>query len=193
MEPDGQPLSDRARPALLVVDMLNDFVSGPFAGPGSAALVPRVRAAVDRARALGIPVIHVCDAHAPDDAEFAVLGPHAIAGTSGAEIVEALAPRPGEPVVRKQRYSGFFETELDAVLREAGADTLVLTGLQTDCCIRHTAADGFFRGFRIAIASDAVGARTEEGHRSALAEARRLYGARVDTAAAVLDAAPVRG
>ena len=173
--------------------MLNDFVFGPFAGPGAAALVDRVRAAVDHARALGIPVIHVCDAHAPDDAEFAVLGPHAIAGTPGAEIVDALAPRPGEPVVRKRRYSGFFGTELEAVLREAGADTLVLTGLQTDCCIRHTAADGFFRGFRIAIAADAVGARTEEGHRSALAEARRLYGAQVDTAAAVLAPAPVRG
>jgi nicotinamidase-related amidase len=193
VEPDGQPLTHRPRPALLVVDMVNDFVSGPFAGPGAAALVERVRAAVDRARALAIPVIHVCDAHAPDDPEFAVMAPHAIAGTPGAEIVGALAPRPGERVVRKRRYSGFFETELDAVLREAGADTLVLAGLQTDCCIRHTAADGFFRGFRIAIASDAVGARTEEGHRGALAEARRLYGAQVDTAAAVLAPASLRG
>src|SRR5687767_13365489 len=114
------------RPALLVVDMLNDFVHGAFAGAGAAELVGRVNAAVEGARALGIPAIHVCDAHAPDDPEFTVLGPHAIAGTPGAEMVPPLAPRPGERVVRKRRYSGFFATDLEAALREVGADTIVL-------------------------------------------------------------------
>ncbi len=167
------------RPALLVVDMLNDFVEGPFAGPGARALVTAVGAAVERARALDIPVVYVCDAHGPDDPEFAVFPPHALAGTPGAEVVPALAPGAGEPLVRKRRYSGFFETDLEAVLRERDVDTLVLVGLQTDCCIAHTAADGFFRGFQIVILEDAVAARTDEGHRQGLEQARRLYGARI--------------
>ncbi len=181
------------QPALLVVDMLKDFVEGPFAAAGAAGLVPRVRAAVDLARCRGVPVIFICDAHAPDDPEFALLPPHAIAGTAGAEIVPALAPGQGDRVVSKRRYSGFFQTDLEAVLRDLGVDTLALTGLQTDCCVQHTAADGFFRGFRIVILDDAVGARTDDGHRRALEEARRLYGARVSTAASFLGAVGAGG
>jgi nicotinamidase-related amidase len=184
MDTTGPPRGTRA--ALLVVDMVRDFVEGPFAGPGAAALVPRVRRAVERARDLDIPVVFVCDGHAPDDPEFRVFAPHALAGTPGAEIVAELAPRPGEYVVRKRRYSGFYQTELGDLLRTLDVDTLVLTGLQTDCCVAHTAADGFFRGFRIVILEDAVGARTEDGHRRALAEAARLYGAEVTTTTARL-------
>ncbi len=179
--------------ALLVVDMLRDFVEGPFAAPGAAALVPRVRSAIDLARRRGLPVIFVCDAHAPDDAEFAVHPPHAVAGTAGAEIVPELAPRPTDRIVSKRRYSGFFETDLETLLRGMAVDTLVLTGLQTDCCVWHTAADGFFRGFRIVILEDAVAARTEEGHHRALGQARRLYGARIATAESFLSPLPARG
>lgn len=181
------------RAALLVVDMLNDFVAGPFAGPGAGRLVARVRFAIEQARRRDLPVIFVCDAHAPDDAEFSVLPAHAIAGTEGAAIVAELAPGPRDPIISKRRYSGFFQTELEAVLRQLGIDTLVLTGLQTDCCVSHTAADGFFRGFRIVILEDAVGARTEEGHRRALEQARRLYGARISSTAAFLSPGSGRG
>jgi nicotinamidase-related amidase len=173
--------------------MLRDFVEGPFASPAAAALVPRVKRAVERARDLDIPVVFVCDGHGPDDPEFRVLAPHALAGTPGAEIVAALAPRPAEHVVRKRRYSGFYQTDLEDHLRALGVDTLIMAGLQTDCCVAHTAADGFFRGFRIVILEDAVGARTEEGHRRALAEASRLYGAEVTTTAGLGVAATPRG
>jgi nicotinamidase-related amidase len=179
------------RPALLVIDMLRDFVEGPFAGTEAKALVPRVQAAVERARRLEIPVVFVCDAHAPEDPEFRVLPPHALAGTPGAEIVPELAPRPDEAVVGKRRYSGFYDTTLEGLLRDLRIDTLILTGLQTDCCVSHTAADGFFRGFRIIILEDAVAARTPEGHRGALTEMRRLYGAHVTTTGR-LDAATLR-
>ena len=173
--------------ALLVVDMLRDFLEGPFAGPEAARLVPHVRDALDRARARGMPVVFVCDAHAPDDAEFAVFAPHAVIGTPGAEVVEALAPRPTEIVVRKRRYSGFFDTNLERVLRDLAVDTLALVGLQTDCCILHTAADGFFRGFGIVLLEDALSARTPEGACWALSQARRLYGAQVCKVAAFLE------
>lgn len=181
------------RSALLVIDMLRDFVEGPFAGIEAKALVPRVQAAVERARRLEIPVIFVCDAHAPEDPEFRVLPPHALAGTPGAEIVPELAPRPGEAVVGKRRYSGFYDTALEGLLRDLRIDTLILTGLQTDCCVSHTAADGFFRGFRIIILEDAVAARTTEGHRGALTEMRRLYGAQVTTTSCLDAATPRRG
>jgi nicotinamidase-related amidase len=179
------------RPALLVIDMVRDFIEGPFAGPDAKAVVAHVQAAVEKARRLEIPVVFVCDAHAPDDPEFRVLPPHALAGTPGAQIVPELAARAEEPVVNKRRYSGFYETTLEARLRDLHVDTLILSGLQTDCCVSHTAADGFFRGFRIIILEDAVAARTAEGHGRALTEAQRLYGAHVTTTAR-LDASTFR-
>jgi nicotinamidase/pyrazinamidase len=181
VEPDDGALTmtQGSHAALLVVDMLNDFLTGPFAGPGAERLIGPVRTAVDRARARGVPVIFICDAHSPNDDEFAVLPPHAIAGTHGAEIVDELAPQPGETIVKKHRYSGFFETELTDLLRDLRVDTIAFCGLQTDCCVMHTAADGFFRGFRPVILEDAVTARTEDGHRHAMASMQRLYGAQV--------------
>lgn len=177
----------RRRSALLVVDMLRDFITGPFAAPGGERLVFRVRRVLDRARARNMPVFFVCDAHAPDDAEFAVMPPHAVDGSAGAEIVDDLAPRAGEMVVKKRRYSGFYETRLADGLGELDVGTLALCGLQTDCCVMHTAADGFYRGFEIVILEDAVAARTEEGHRRALAEMKRLYGARIQASDAFPD------
>jgi nicotinamidase-related amidase len=170
-----------SRTALLVIDMVNDFLSGPFAGPGAERLIAPVRAAVDRARARGVPVVFVCDAHAADDDEFKVLPPHAVAGTPGAQLVPELMPRDGDAIVEKQRYSGFFKTRLEDVLRDLGVDTLAYCGLQTDCCVMHTVADGFFRGFRPVILEDAVTARTEDGHRRAMASMQRLYGAQAVT------------
>jgi nicotinamidase/pyrazinamidase len=165
--------------ALLVIDMLNDFLAGPFAGPGADQLIAPVRSAVDRARACSVPVIFICDAHLPDDPEFAVLPKHAMAGTHGAKIVDELAPQAGDTIVTKRRYSGFFETELAEVLHGMQVETVAYCGLQTDCCVMHTVADGFFRGFKSVLLEDAVTARTEEGNRFALAAMRRLYGAQV--------------
>ena len=133
------------------------------------------------------------ETEAPGATAVWVLSPHAVAGTPGAEIVPDLAPRPGEAVVRKRRYSGFFETDLAGLLHGLGVDTLALCGLQTDCCVLHTAADGFFRGFGLVILEDAVAARTRDGHRRALKDARRLYGARVLPSDTFLTLALVHG
>jgi nicotinamidase-related amidase len=170
-----------SRSALLVIDMLNDFLRGPFAGPGAERLIGPVRTAIDRARARGVPVIFICDEHASNDAEFAVLPPHAVAGTRGADIVDELAPRPGDAIIKKHRYSGFFQTTLADLLDDLKVDTIGFCGLQTDCCVMYTAADGFFRGLRPVILEDAVTARTEDGHRHAMAAMQRLFGAQVVT------------
>ena len=77
-----------------------------------------IKTELARARAAGEPVIYLTDNHVPDDAEFKVFPPHAIAGTKGAEIIPELAPEDDEDVIPKRRYSGFFGTDLDITLRE---------------------------------------------------------------------------
>lgn len=156
--------------ALVVIDMLNDFIApgAPLEVPAGRDIVPAIRKRLQEARSRGVPVVYVCDAHDPEDPEFRVWPPHAVAGTPGAQVVGDLAPREGERVVTKTSYSGFFETELYEVLRELGAGHLVLTGVVTNICILYTAADALMRGYRVTVPPDCVAGLNEEDHAFAL-------------------------
>jgi nicotinamidase-related amidase len=165
--------------AVVVIDMINDFVSGIYGGPRAEASVPRVRGLLGAARSAGVPVIHVTDAHAADDGEFRIWRPHAVAGTRGAEVVEALKPVKGDHHLRKTRYSCFYSTRLDSLLRRLGVDTVILTGLVTNICVQHTAADAFFRGYRLVVPRDCVEAVSDLLQEQALAYIKDMYGAEI--------------
>lgn len=171
--------------ALLVIDMLNDFVlaGAPLEVPRTRAILPRLLQRLEAARQAGIPVIYVCDAHRPDDREFERMGwpPHAVAGTAGAEVIEELAPRLGEPRVLKQTYSGFYGTELEVLLRARGVEELVLTGCVTNICILYTAADAVMRGFRVRVPRDAVADLDPEEGGFALQQMQRVLGVTVES------------
>ena len=172
--------------AVVVIDMINDFVSGVYGGPRAEALVPRVRGLLGAARNAGVTVIHVTDAHALDDGEFRVWRPHAVAGTRGAEVVEALKPVKGDHHLRKTRYSCFYSTRLDGLLRRLGADTVILTGLVTNICVQHTAADAFFRGYRLVVPRDCVEAASDLLQEQALAYIGEMYGAEITTSSELI-------
>lgn len=167
------------RPAILVVDIIEDFVSGVLGSERARVIIPRVRGLLDEARRRGIPIIHVTDAHIEEDEEFKLWPRHAVDGTEGAKIVEELRPQPGDHHLKKRRYSAFYATGLDALLRELGVDTVIITGLVTNICIQHTAADAFFRGYRVIIPEDCVEAPSEDLHISALRYMQEIYGAEV--------------
>jgi nicotinamidase/pyrazinamidase len=172
----------RPRRALLVVDMIHDFVdpSGAlYCGPQMARIVPVIQRELARARETGALVVYLKDDHLSDDAEFAMFPPHALAGTKGAEIVPAVAPRAGEVVIPKRRYSGFFGTDLDITLRERGVDTLRLVGDCTNICVLYTAADARNLGYAVEVVRDGVTSFDEEAHRDALRELEKTLGARI--------------
>ncbi len=150
--------------ALLIIDMLNDFIDerGSLVVPGASRIVPRIRQLLDDARMQGIPVIFVADSHSEDDREFRFWPAHAIAGTWGGEVIPELAPQPGEPVIRKRRYSAFFGTDLDLYLREHGISKLYLTGVLTNICVYATALDAAMRNYQVAVFKDAVASLHEE-------------------------------
>lgn len=166
--------------ALLVIDMLNDFVlpGAPLEVPRTREILPRLAQRLAAARKAGVPVIYVCDAHRPDDREFERMGwpPHAVAGTPGAEVVADLAPQAGEAVVVKQTYSGFYATELENLLQELGVEELVLTGCVTNICILYTAADAVMRGYRVEVPVDAVADLDPEAGAFALQQLRQVLG-----------------
>jgi len=170
--------------ALVVIDMLNDFLTGTIANPRAEHIIAPIAALLAQARANRGDwlVVYANDAHLPSDFELAVWGEHAMAGTPGAEIIPSLAAVPGDFVLPKRSYSSFYETGLDPLLRQFGVDTLVLTGQHTNICLRHTSADAFFRGYRLLVPEDAVEAISAEDQEADLSYLRQMY--RVETAPA---------
>ncbi|MBC7254078.1 MAG: cysteine hydrolase [Actinobacteria bacterium] len=153
-----------AHGALLVIDMLNDFIhqKGSLVVPGASRIVPRIAELSREARDQGIPVIYIADRHRPDDREFQHWPPHAVAGTWGAEVVEELAPAEKDYLIPKRRYSAFFGTDLDTYLREMGVDKIYLTGVLTNICVYATALDAAMRNYRVAVFRDGVASLSEE-------------------------------
>ena len=106
---------------------------------------------------------------------------HAIKGTPGAEVIPELELCDKDYVVPKRRYSGFFQTDLDILLKELGVKTVVITGLHTHMCCRHTSADAFCLGYDVVVAKEATNSFTEEDYQGGLAYLKTCYGAEAYT------------
>lgn len=172
---------DVSRKALVVIDMLRDFIDadGKLSIGPAAAAVRAIARKIEEARAEGWPVIYVCDRHAEDDQEFTMFPPHCIAGTPGADVVNELCPGPRDKVIPKRRYSAFFQTDLDLTLRELGVDELVLVGVCTNICDLYTAADARMLGYKVTVPRDCVASFDEAAHEFALKEMERTLGVSV--------------
>ena len=164
--------------AILVVDMLNDFVTGALACDRGKAIVPATAQLLEAARKKNIPVIFCNDAHIKGiDRELKLWGDHAIAGTKGAEVIPELGLCEKDYVVPKRRYSGFFQTSLDILLKELGVQTVIMTGLHAHMCVRHTSADAYCLGYNVIVAKEATDSFTEEDYLNGLAYLKTCYGA----------------
>jgi nicotinamidase-related amidase len=166
-------------PVLLVIDMLNDFFqSGPLAEKRSA-LVSSINELVAVFRSRGWPVVWVRQEFAPDlsDAFLAMRDhnrPITIAGTDGCQILSDLDYHDRDPVITKKRYSAFFGTNLDELLKSLKPDSVVITGTNTHACVRTSAIDAYQRDYRVVIAADAVASYDEEHHQVTLRYLRNV-------------------
>ena len=167
------------KPAVLVLDMIVDFTTGRLGTPHARAIRPGIGRLLARARAARVPVIYCQEAHVPGDPELRVWGRHGIFGSPGAKTDPALKPKAGESVVPKHTFGGFHGTHLDDLLKERKVDTVVLTGVCTDICVQHTAADAFFRGYRVMVPRDGVAALNPQDHEQGLRYMARTYGAKI--------------
>lgn len=196
--------------ALLVIDMLNDFLlkGAPLEVSKGREILPALKGRIEEARREGIPIIYICDNHDKDDEEFKVWLPHAISGTKGAEVIKELKPEEKDYIIRKpdsfgvrtllfrcflsrrgkrkrtfiiekKKYSGFFETELDATLRKLGIKELIITGLVTNICVLYTVADAVMRGYQVTVPKDSIAALNEEDGRFALNQMKNILKAKV--------------
>lgn len=152
--------------AVVVVDMLNEFVLSNLKCDGAAAVLPKVKLLVEAAREKNVPVIFANDSHLPRD--------------------DGLVNKT-DFLIPKRYYSGFRETRLENLLRELGVDTLIICGIHTHICVRHTAADAVLRGFRIVIPQDCVAAYTEKDHQDGLTHLKTAYEAEIKKTEEVIE------
>ncbi len=173
-----------AREALLVIDMLNDFVleGAPLEVPETRKIIPVIKREIEKARAEGRPVIYICDSHDPDDREFRKMGwpPHAVKGTEGAKVVKELEPAEGDIIIEKTTYSGFYNTRLDEVLKSLGVDSLRLTGCVTHICVMFTASDASLRGYDVTVVKDGVAGLSKEDHEAGLRIMKNVMGVKIE-------------
>ena len=171
----------------IVVDVLNGFCKeGNLASPRCLSAIPRIKETIEERRNAGDLLIFLADTHDPDDREFEVFPVHCVRGTDEAEVVEELQPfLPGSLLIRKRRYSGFFDTDLEARLSAAAPQRVTVVGVCTDICVMHTVADLRNRDYRVIVPSAAVetfdgpGHPAEEVQRFALAHLAGVLGASV--------------
>lgn len=168
--------------ALIVVDMLNDFVDEKgvlYCGQSARDIVPFIKSRVEACRNSECLVIYLQDSHAEDDKEFEKFPKHSVAGTWGHEIIPGLAPQEGDVVIQKRRYSGFFETELSDLLREHNIEDVEVVGVCTNICVMDTVGGLANRDLNVTVPRAGVADFDPEGHEFALKRMAKIYGAKI--------------
>lgn len=191
-------LAEKASPsrtALIIVDMVNDFVdpAGKTAMRAgrpvehAQAAIPVQRQLLEAARRLDVPVIHVQHTTLPNNASDSGSWVDArsratysvrdicLDGTWGQAIIDDLRPAEQETVVKKYRYSGFAGTNLDLVLRSLQRESIICCGVSTNVCVEATAREAFSLDYYVIIPSDACASWDPELHESALKSAAHRY------------------
>ncbi|GLY15494.1 cysteine hydrolase [Kineosporia rhizophila] len=177
--------------ALLVVDFQGGDLSGPKAAYAHGQL-HRAQALVAASRAAGVPVIWVQEVHKPHLADIGreldgSEGPHCIEGNPATEIATGLGPVGAEHHIRKRRYSSFFATELDIVLKQYQVETLVMIGGFTDICILYTSVDAHQRDLTLNVVGDVVAGSSRQAHDDALKMIQHLQPSALVTSQDVLN------
>jgi len=178
--------------ALLVIDMQVDFLtpSSPLYVAGGPAIIAMVHRAIECGHSAGITVIHVTRQHRASGVDvdlsrltlFADSGSFLVAGTPGASEVSPLEPASTDLVLAKTRWSAFFATDLDLLLRRQCIHQLVLAGVQTPNCIRATAVDALSLDYTTTVLSDATASQSAAIQTSNLADMAAM-GVRILTVA----------
>jgi nicotinamidase-related amidase len=160
--------------ALIVVDMQYFFLdpSSPSFTCGGLPILPKIKKIIHAFRKEGRPVIFTRHVHHPDGLDAGIMGwwweGMCKEGSPESEIHQDISPKPNEKVVFKHRYSAFYNTDLETILRCLKVEDIVIAGIMTNMCCESTARDAYYRDFRVFFLADGTGSITEEMHLSSL-------------------------
>ncbi len=164
--------------ALILVDYLKDFTTpeGRVYYPEAEAVIDKTAELLAVARRSGCLVVFIRHSYRKDkpDANLSSMRPCCIEGTAGDEIDPRLPiDEKKDYVLVKRRYSAFFGTDLDLVLRERGVKNLIVAGLKTNNCVNATVLDAHYRAYNTTVVADCTATNDKEAHRIYLRDMER--------------------
>jgi len=162
------------RSALMIIDMQDFFLDpeSPTFTCGGLAIIPNILKIRQAFRRAARPVIYTRHVHNPDGSDAGIMGwwweGMCKEGTPESEITAPLRPDEKDIIVNKHRYSAFYNTDLETILRCGKIEDLVITGIMTNMCCESTARDAYYRDYRVFFPADATGSINEEMHLASL-------------------------
>jgi len=171
---------ERERSVLLVIDMQNDFVLDGAVMQVTEAKkqIPAIKQLISKCREHKLPVIYTIQETDPVycPLEVAAIPKLAAEGmrkdTGGQQIIAELTPMPDDIIIKKRRFSAFYQTDLEIILRNIRGsnvvDTVIICGTVTNICCESTARDAFFRDYKVVFGTDICSANTPEAHAATL-------------------------
>ena len=191
------------QPVLIVVDIQRGYgmaaeVMGIELMDGASTMISRAEAIVAAARAAAIPIVFFKEVHRRSGVDFGREldgneGVHCVEGEPGTEFWPTLTPGEGEYSIAKRRYSCFFGTDLEILLKGLGASTLLLIGGLTDVCVHYTFADGHQHDYHMRVISDCVIGSSRERHHASLSAMEYLQHGACRPTAELIDAFSMYG
>lgn len=184
-------MKNPTRSAFLLIDMEYGFLNADSVHciKGAAATVPFCEKAIRIAREKDMPLFFITRVYRADGSDVECTrhqswlagGRSMRPGSRGAKAPEALSPQPGDYAIVKPRWSAFFQTELDLILRRLGVRTVILAGTTTPNCIRTTCYDANALDYNVVVLSDCTSSQTEEIQRANLEDMERMGATIMDT------------
>jgi len=171
--------------ALIIVDMVKDFTDpeGLVFYPQNREILPRIAEVLEKCREKGKLVIFLRHSNRAGkiDEKAAAMRPNCVEGTGGDEIDPMLKVDPiKDYVIKKRRYSGFFGTDLDLVLRENNIKNAVIVGTKTNCCIRATVTDAYCLNYNPIVIRECVATNSDTVNRVHLEDISKYLGTVMD-------------
>ena len=166
--------------ALLVIDMLNDFLhkgGALFCGDSSQKIILFVREKIEEFHKNKDLVIYICDAHDPDDLEFSMFPEHCVDGTQAARIIDELPVSERDVVLKKKTLSSFLNTGLEKILKDNKVQEVHVVGVCTSICIMDAIGDLRNRHYVVYVYVQGVADFDREAHVFALKRMKNVYGA----------------
>jgi len=165
---------NREKSALLVIDMQKFFLdhASPTFTCGGLAILPTLKLLIQAFREANRPVIYACHVHHPDSMDTGIMEwwweGICVEGSEESKVHDDILPLPNEKVIFKHRYSAFYNTDLETVLRCLKVEDLVISGIMTNLCCESTSRDAYYRDYRVFFLADGTGSVNEEMHLASL-------------------------
>ncbi len=160
--------------AFIAVDFVNDFVEGKLGSMNAKNAAERALLFLRKLNH-SEEIVFTLDTHSPGDKEFRLWGEHCLKGMWGSQLWDELNMIRGIRLP-KGNYDAFYQTDLEAILREKNVDSLFIFGISTDICVFSTVSGAFYRNFKINVIEDLSASLRQEDHEQALSSMKRLFG-----------------